>query len=793
MKSSQNSTNAPRELARLGETLIDNGYEIIPIAPGTKYPKGLPNWQTVPSDKGQLKKWLSNGYAGAGVGIRTQYTPAVDIDVRDPAIAAQVQAMALQVTGAGYAPERVGAAPKRLLAFRTETPFTKVQSAAYVDESGLEHKVEVLGDGQQYVAYAIHPDTGEAYDWGVSGDPEDMPVSELPVLTLEMAREIVRRFETEMVPGSWTRKGGGSAGAEVGGVESGDAGPGDVDPMAAWMQEVEPLGLTLERIRQVLSIQNLDERDDWFKVGMAIYHETGGSAEGLALWDELSAEFDNYEEGGCEKVWRSFRPDPGGRTLTMRTYVKAYNDAQKELRKQEDLVSRFLDRYVLVEKGAKVCDLTRPPHRWLSKIQEFQYATANRRVEIETPTKADPDKVQLVPAHKLWLVHEDRKSAEGEIYNPSLEPLYTDPDGVHWINSFYMPPHTETEHEDLIQPILDHFRYLFPIDDELDWFLDWLAWKIQNPGQRCLVTPLHITELQGTGRGWVTNLIECLVGKWNCAEADIEQIVDGEWGDHLYQSLFCFVHEARAKRDRYHITDRLRKVLTEKTQRLNIKHGESGTFNVYTNFFMMSNHFDAFQIPENDRRMQVLSGPVGKVGNGSGEDKAYDDHYNIIYGLLYNGSGVAPDRPSAAVTQFFWWLKRRNVSSFRFNHATKTPAKTQMARGIRSENDILLDEFIQETGARAFTVSQFKRYIQHTAGETLDTQDEKAIKGAIRDRCERSDSRYKSNRQRNKDFFWAVKGRGINPNNRDNVREEHARVDGLLEGLTLEGAEFIAQ
>ena len=67
---------------------------------------------------------------------------------------------------------RIGRAPKRLLVYRAATPFA----------GRKRHPLELLARGQQFVAYAVHPDTGRPYEW-----PEDslveLPLSRLPVWT----------------------------------------------------------------------------------------------------------------------------------------------------------------------------------------------------------------------------------------------------------------------------------------------------------------------------------------------------------------------------------------------------------------------------------------------------------------------------------------------------------------------------------------------------------------------------------------------------------------------------------
>jgi P4 family phage/plasmid primase-like protien len=97
---------------------------------------------------------------GANIGLQTAYYPAVDIDTLDPWLAAEIQAIALEVLG--KAPCRVGRAPKRLLLYRTADAFARM--AIIIQYKNEKHLVEVLGAGRQCVVYGTHP-SGSAYTW----------------------------------------------------------------------------------------------------------------------------------------------------------------------------------------------------------------------------------------------------------------------------------------------------------------------------------------------------------------------------------------------------------------------------------------------------------------------------------------------------------------------------------------------------------------------------------------------------------------------------------------------------
>jgi putative DNA primase/helicase len=100
----------------------------------------------------------------SGVGLRSDYFPAIDIDIEHDDLSARVLDNTYKFFDC-KPPCRTGKAPKRLLMFRTETPFGK-KRLDFMDERCVQHAVEILGMGNQYVIDGIHP-RGMAYkfDW----------------------------------------------------------------------------------------------------------------------------------------------------------------------------------------------------------------------------------------------------------------------------------------------------------------------------------------------------------------------------------------------------------------------------------------------------------------------------------------------------------------------------------------------------------------------------------------------------------------------------------------------------
>jgi hypothetical protein len=284
----------PSFMADYGERLVDNGYSVIPIMPGTKVPgrftggewSPYPDWTRHcdrPTKPFEVDIW--RGWPGCGVGIATGAVVGIDIDILDGALAIQIADLATSMLGDTPC-LRIGRAPKRLLAYRAATPFA----------GRKRHPLELLARGQQFVAYAVHPETGRPYEW-----PEDslveLPLSRLPVVD-EAGCTAFLDAAWALVPDD----------VRVNSILA-DA------PTSTWRGPSDPKG-TRDAIAAALAWLPNDDLpgNEWITVGAAIKAAIG--EEGRDLWLDWSRRSGKSGQSGRsdtpERRWASLRPHSVG-------------------------------------------------------------------------------------------------------------------------------------------------------------------------------------------------------------------------------------------------------------------------------------------------------------------------------------------------------------------------------------------------------------------------------------------------------------------------------------------------
>lgn len=327
---------SPHYFKAYGRTVIEHGYSIVELPPGRKGPIRR-GWQNHPLTFDEVDRLAPDHGLGILCGVGDYPICALDFDILDYELSeAVLSAVREAVPGLCDAFKRVGKPPKFLLVARAAEPgWRKITTPRY-RKGGIEVQLEVLGKGQQFVAYHTHPETGDVYTWPEdfwSGTPANTFASQLPVLTADDVRRVLEVTERIFRARGYAADGGHRTAAD-----------GDMPSPKAPPVE----GLTILRCKEIFDTlkPNLGKGsyEDWLSIGMALHHQFGGSGEALQLWKSLSQTYgaDSYEEEACDRKWQSFTDERADvSTVTMRTFLKRYNDATDPLCRMQNETGLF--------------------------------------------------------------------------------------------------------------------------------------------------------------------------------------------------------------------------------------------------------------------------------------------------------------------------------------------------------------------------------------------------------------------------------------------------------------------
>ena len=177
-------------------TLRRNGYEPVPIKPGTKHP-AVNGWQCGRIDD---DAWSP----GCGIGVLCGHGDlvAVDIDTDDPAVIKAVNA----VLPPGCPRKRGRKGVSVLMRAKVPKKIKLPVGFASIDGKWTVCNVEVLTVGQQTVIPpSVHPDTKRPYEWVAGPDDVvrslyDMSIDDVPRLDGDSEEALQRSLAALVVP-----------------------------------------------------------------------------------------------------------------------------------------------------------------------------------------------------------------------------------------------------------------------------------------------------------------------------------------------------------------------------------------------------------------------------------------------------------------------------------------------------------------------------------------------------------------------------------------------------------------
>lgn len=744
---------ALRYMEKFGAQIAENGYEVIPITPGKKYPagEGMGAWQKFDGSPDGIFDYLAQGWGGHGIGIKARNTPGVDMDILDVEVLEEIKDAVREI--AGESPlRRVGFAPKELWAYRTDEPWPKVDTGAWIDSQGRVCKVEILGDGQQFVAAHIHPDTGKPYQWVGGASVLDTKHKDLPTLTHDQANEIKERALQIFLGHGWTKK-------TKTGITRLPNPMDDDDPFAGYRPKVQISDEELER--RLFSIEDNNDHDNWFQIGMALYHQYDGSEQGFDLWDRWSQSGVTYDRKVLEKRWPTFdNKDLAHTPMTCRIILKlSKNAAEVEVKKKVTDFVKELQATTNTDELVAVCDeikvvelpshvrelltgkvkahwklltndnprigfireliryenkeiISAPPwvKPWVYCSQTDNLFNIVNRTELTRPAfNAAYARFMLTPTERLEGKAVPETQAVDAVLNlyqvPSVynrmfmpgQPVLYSINGVDYANSYTedgipeLPGKTTPVEDEAVQIFLGHFSHIIADERDRTVFLDFITYIVQNPGER-VNWAILLQGAEGDGKSFFIEVLKAVMGDNNVNMIN-GNALEEKYNPWAENALVCFIEDVRLHgNNRFDAINTLKPMITNR--KVSIRRMQTNLYEVVNtmNYIMTANVKDAMPVGDEDSRIF----PIFTRFQRSSDLEKFKTENPLYYTRLF-----AIIQFSGALRQFL--LLRKISEDFDPRaRAPKSSYRAEMVMLNQSEEVIALTDALEESTALDF-------------------------------------------------------------------------------------------
>lgn len=262
----------------------------------------LLNTGATPEEQRQFTAWPT-----PNVGVLGRFYPGIDADTNTPAAARIVAKAIAETFGADtFIPRRTrGNSTRGLFVFEAATPGTvtsrSVEFELPAEAKGTTHKMEVSGQGRQYVGAGIHP-SGQPYGWDRDNHIDDTRAGDLIVITDADVDRIYDVF-TRMLKdagGLVLSEAFGKANSGNGGTVRDSSRDGPVMRMDAILDGLDELPNTRA---------NFPTHDDFVAMLGAVRAALGSEADtcedDVRLWATAHEDDTQADDAYFDRTWRS--------------------------------------------------------------------------------------------------------------------------------------------------------------------------------------------------------------------------------------------------------------------------------------------------------------------------------------------------------------------------------------------------------------------------------------------------------------------------------------------------------
>jgi len=472
---------------------------------------------------------------------------------------------------------------------------------------------------------------------------------------------------------------------------------------------IEKKIMNVESLLKDIPIECFDDYTIWRNIGFALANYSNKDIQMLEIYDTFSKKSSKYDEMKCKDIWKN--TDLNRTDCLTISYIKRLVRENKV----KDLKQDYLDKDILYElvknKSKDICDYinnyfavitSNDTGKMIYSEKEYKngklvniiliYTDKNLIDKIPGEIKIGNDE-KSIHILKFWINSINRKEYRKIIFEPGLK------DDIN-LNLFIgfnfdkIPDYVVNKEK--IKYILIHIKEVLCNNDgkSYDYLVKWLAYILQYPNKKMGVAIVCKSQ-QGAGKNlFFENFFgDMIIGrKHSICVADPSQVV-GKFNGSVENKVFTVVNEIKAESDMIKMSNLLKSLITDGTQKIEKKGQDALTVNNYNNYVLLTNNHHVVNVEPDDRRYFCLSASSKFKGN----QKYFN---NLVENMLTPEFG----------NEFFQFLMQINLTDWDFRMIPMTKYKSELMK--YSINPIIkwFNEWIKMTNEDDISIKKNEMY-----------------------------------------------------------------------------------
>jgi len=150
-------------------------------------------------------------------------------------------------------------------------------------------------------------------------------------------------------------------------------------------------------------------------------------------------------------------------------------------------------------------------------------------------------------------------------------------------------------------------KHVIPHEDCRNHFLNWNAWILQNKGKKIRHGLILQSDEFQLGKGSLYDVMRDILGRVNAKKIELDQALDKGKG-YLINSIMVLIDEAKstgAWQEKQQLINTLKTIISEGSVGIRQLYKEYSEQDTCTNYWINTNHRDAFALPPNEVRYWV--------------------------------------------------------------------------------------------------------------------------------------------------------------------------------------------